>query len=366
VEVSNIYTAILFISLLFLIAQVLVHEKQTTHIIFALFCGSIAIMATKKISGETIGAYQYLIGMGACATCNGYWLLSRSLFRTKDAIQAPHLFLAIAIALLIMASQGYLFVQSNALISSESNVAPHLINELTILLSSTVIMLSFWEGCRGFRSDSKKGQSQRLLFLATFGLAVGLSKLSQGMFVNSPETKELLSALIILFVLTNTQILMIWRFKKEKLLTTDSNSTELCLTQPTTDKRNVSPDPSKICEPCPIEQALARKIETLLKNQSLYLTANLKVADIARELNVSEYKVSHILRHNLKAKNFNQYVNELRIKHAQKLLSDPDKKAWSVLVVGLESGFASVGPFTRTFKLITGFTPNQYRQQALT
>ncbi|TPH13966.1 helix-turn-helix domain-containing protein [Litorilituus lipolyticus] len=365
-EVSNTYTAILFISLLFLIAQVFVREKQTSHILFALFCGSIAIMATKKISGETIGAYQYLIGMGACATCNGYWLLSRSLFRTKDAIQAPHLFLAIAIGLLIMASQGYLFVQSNAFISSENNVAPHLINELTILLSSTVIMLSFWEGCRGFRSDSKKGQSQRLLFLATFGLAVGLSKLSQGMLVNSPETKELLSALIILFVLTNTQILMIWRFKKEKLQTTDSNNNELCLSQLASDKKITVQNGNKMSEPCPVEQELASKIEALLKKQSLYLTANLKVADIARELDVSEYKVSHVLRHHLKAKNFNQYVNELRIKHAQKILSDPNKKAWSILVVGLESGFASVGPFTRTFKLITGFTPNQYRQQALT
>jgi AraC-like DNA-binding protein len=34
-----------------------------------------------------------------------------------------------------------------------------------------------------------------------------------------------------------------------------------------------------------------------------------------------------------------------------------------VLVIGLESGFASVGPFTRAFKQFTGLTPNQYRQQ---
>ena len=31
----------------------------------------------------------------------------------------------------------------------------------------------------------------------------------------------------------------------------------------------------------------------------------------------------------------------------------------------MESGFASVGPFTRTFKLLTGYTPNQYRQHQL-
>jgi AraC-like DNA-binding protein len=44
-------------------------------------------------------------------------------------------------------------------------------------------------------------------------------------------------------------------------------------------------------------------------------------------------------------------------------LADEDKQKWTVLVVGLESGFASVGPFTRAFKATTGLTPNQYRQQ---
>ncbi|MFK7864310.1 MAG: hypothetical protein AB8B95_08820 [Pseudohongiellaceae bacterium] len=44
---------------------------------------------------------------------------------------------------------------------------------------------------------------------------------------------------------------------------------------------------------------------------------------------------------------------------------DPDKQKWPVLVVGLESGFASVGPFTRAIKAKTSFTPNQYRQKML-
>lgn len=355
-NLTTIYTTLLVISLLFLIAQLLVREKQIAHIMFALFCGSIAIMATKKVSGETLGAYQYLIGMGACATCNGYWLLSRSLFREKRAILLPHITIAIVIAVLIMANQGYLFVSGiTPVLTKNSSIVPYVISELTVLLSSTVIMLSFWEGCRGFNTASKKGKSQRVLFLATFGLAVATSKLSQGMFADSPESKELITAFIILFVLANTQILLLWRFKKKKSSEKiNDKSNDLAYSQA---KHNIS----ETTQSSEIELALAEKVETLLIEQSLYLKANLKVADIARELEVSEYRVSRILKNNLNARNFNQYVNQLRVTHAKNLLSDPDKKKWPVLVVGLESGFASVGPFTRTFKLLTGYTPNQYR-----
>jgi AraC-like DNA-binding protein len=50
------------------------------------------------------------------------------------------------------------------------------------------------------------------------------------------------------------------------------------------------------------------------------------------------------------------------IKHARMLLEDPKNTQWPILVIGLESGFASVGPFTRAFKSICDMTPNQYRQ----
>ena len=104
-------------------------------------------------------------------------------------------------------------------------------------------------------------------------------------------------------------------------------------------------------------------IEQLLIGQKLYLQANLKVGDLAKQLDLPEYKVSRVLKEGFGARNFNQYINQLRVEHAKQLLSEPDKSHWPVLVIGLESGFASVGPFTRAFKQFTGLTPNQYRQQ---
>lgn len=360
-ELTNFYLALLLVSTTFLFVQLFVKQKQAAHILFALFCASIAIMATKELSGEAIGAYQYILGMGACVTCNGYWLLSRSLFREKNAILTRHICLAASIALLIMANQGYLFVNYTSLLSSSSNsFVKHILGELTVLLSSGVIMLSFWEGCRGYKKADKQDKAQRILFLITFGLAVSLSKLSQGLFSEATQYRALSNIAIILFVLTNTQILMLWRFKKANSSLSFIQAKDTVL-QDKINTCNIAEDKIDLAE-----KALAINVEKLLIEQSLFLKTNLKVADIARELDVPEYKISRALRHSLCAQNFNQYVNELRIKHAKKLLADPDKQKWPVLVVGLESGFASVGPFTRTFKLLTGFTPNQYRQHQLT
>lgn len=110
---------------------------------------------------------------------------------------------------------------------------------------------------------------------------------------------------------------------------------------------------------------LAAKISQLIENESLFLQANLKVADVARHLDVPEYRVSRALETHISHKNFNQYINGLRIAYAKELLADTTKQDWSVLVISLESGFASVGPFSRAFKSETGITPNQFRQMHL-
>ena len=88
-------------------------------------------------------------------------------------------------------------------------------------------------------------------------------------------------------------------------------------------------------------------------------------SDLAKLLDVPEYRVSKLLRSQFHASNFNQFINTLRIEHAKTLLSDPDKGHWPVVVIGLESGFASVGPFTRSFKTLVGYTPHEFRQTVL-
>lgn len=348
---------VLFTSLMLLVAQLFIPNKKLPHILFAIFCGSIAILMTKKLSGNSIGAYQYLIGMGACATCNCYWLLSRSIFRSKNSISIEHVLFAGAIAILQMLQQGYLFVTTNNLISTNVNsVSQHLLGEFTILLSSCVLVLSFWEGCRGFNNVNKKDKAQRILFLATFGSAVVISKTFAGLSADFPQAQEWVIASLTLFVLINTQILIFWRFKTQQV-----ESKNICSIS-TEEQLNMAVENVDISSS---ELELATQVKNTIVESSLFLQPNLKLADIARKLDEPEYRISKALRHHLKAKNFNQYINELRIEYSKTLLTDLEKQKWPVIVVGMESGFASVGPFTRAFKAMTGCTPNQFRQQEL-
>jgi AraC-like DNA-binding protein len=110
---------------------------------------------------------------------------------------------------------------------------------------------------------------------------------------------------------------------------------------------------------------LITELEKILFQDKLFLRANLKMVDIAHLLDVPEYKVSRTLRAHFNARNFNQFINSLRVKHAKALLETPDNQHWSILVVGLESGFGSIGPFNRAFKSEFGVTPNEYRQSLL-
>jgi AraC-like DNA-binding protein len=341
-------------------AQLLVRKKRTVHLLFAIFCGSLAMLAAKQLGGEQLGAYQYLIGMGASATCNGYWLVSRALFREKDAIDTRHIVTAAGLGLLLITGQGIDMLQSmlaNELVVLQSSRIA--LFELINLFSSCLLMLTAWEGFRGLRHAQGGQLWQRVLFLASYCLAV----LSCTILVNLATTAEasnelckILSPVFAIFIMLVTQVLIVWRYPYKP------TPAEIDAPSETISPNNhalVREDPHSNNE---VDQALVQQIQELLVQQDMYLQTKLKVADLARKMEVSEYRISQVVRGHFKARNFNQLINEMRIAHAKTLLADPQNTHWPILVVGMESGFASVGPFTRAFKSICDMTPNQYRQ----
>jgi AraC-like DNA-binding protein len=64
-------------------------------------------------------------------------------------------------------------------------------------------------------------------------------------------------------------------------------------------------------------------------------------------------------------RNFSAFLNSYRIPEAQQILSDPEQVRKPVLTLALELGYGSLGPFNRAFKVATGLTPTEYRQQSL-
>lgn len=349
-----IFLVLLVVSCSLLYLQLGVQKKHTVHVLFAIFCGSMAIFAVQGLGGKSLGSYHYLFGMALCFTCNGSWLLARALFRRDDAIQLPHILVAACIGLLIFSSQGILLLQTlwpdapSALLSARS-----VGRELLILLSSAVLMLTLWEACRNFRLATKSERKQRLVFLTTYGGAIlvcGVLAKAVLTTASLAQWQEALNATAALSILLVTQWLIVQRFSAAA---TADEEPQRC-------DNGLSAPPAVLAE---TDAELCHSLHKLLFQQQLYLQANLRVADLARQLDVPEYKVSRLLKSQFKASNFNQFINTLRIDYAKTLLLDPDKGHWPIVVVGMESGFASVGPFTRAFKAKEGSTPHEFRQQ---
>ena len=106
------------------------------------------------------------------------------------------------------------------------------------------------------------------------------------------------------------------------------------------------------------EAELMDRISGLMENERLYLNPELKVGDVADALGVSRNAVSACINSH-QGCSFSQYVNDYRLQHAKRLLSEtPEMK---ISAVGLESGFANERTFFRAFKSATDMTPKEWK-----
>jgi AraC-like DNA-binding protein len=106
-------------------------------------------------------------------------------------------------------------------------------------------------------------------------------------------------------------------------------------------------------------QQVIGKLKRVMMEKQLFRNPNLKVNDLAKEVNVSGHQLSQILNNNIE-KNFTLFVNEYRIDEACKLLSENTNL--TIDAVGAEVGFNAKSTFFSTFKKIKGMTPSAYQQ----
>lgn len=94
-----------------------------------------------------------------------------------------------------------------------------------------------------------------------------------------------------------------------------------------------------------------------------YRTENLTLKILAKRIGLPEYKVRNLINQTLGYRNFNDYINQLRITDAAKrLIEFPDDP---ILNISLDVGYRSISSFNRAFKEIVGVSPTVYRQQTI-
>jgi AraC-like DNA-binding protein len=90
-----------------------------------------------------------------------------------------------------------------------------------------------------------------------------------------------------------------------------------------------------------------------------------KFASLAQKLDIPQYRLRHLINHQLGHRNFSAFVNGYRLAEAEAALSDPAQADVPILTIALDAGFGSIGPFNRAFKAQTGVTPTEYRRTRL-
>jgi len=86
---------------------------------------------------------------------------------------------------------------------------------------------------------------------------------------------------------------------------------------------------------------------------------NIELADVANHVNLSVSRTGHLFKDVL-GKGYKEFLLTLRVNEAKKLLL---KTEMPVTDICLQCGFQSLTPFYRSFKMMVGLSPHEFREQ---
>ena len=101
--------------------------------------------------------------------------------------------------------------------------------------------------------------------------------------------------------------------------------------------------------------------DTVLRYVQKNFMQELTIERVARACACSESTVSHLFRRHT-GRSVKQYVAELRINQAKKLLETSDLPVQTVASL---CGFANINYFSTAFKKTVGLSPTEYRRTAV-
>lgn len=102
-----------------------------------------------------------------------------------------------------------------------------------------------------------------------------------------------------------------------------------------------------------------RQIKPALDYLEQHFKEEIELKDIAAILSLSPSRTRHLFKQ-YTGKRFVEYLTFVRIQHAKRLLAT---SSLTVTEIYLSCGYQSSAPFYRSFQLLVGLTPSQYRER---
>lgn len=110
--------------------------------------------------------------------------------------------------------------------------------------------------------------------------------------------------------------------------------------------------------------AVFEKIENYILTHQKFTDPKISRDVLAKEMNMGKNKLSSIINQ-VTNQTFRDYIGELRVEFAKRLLIDEKYQKYTITAIGLESGFNSKSTFYHVFKKHTGKTPLQFKKEQL-
>jgi len=102
---------------------------------------------------------------------------------------------------------------------------------------------------------------------------------------------------------------------------------------------------------------------TAFERSQLFTSGSMSLSYLSAHLNTNSKYLSYIIKKH-KQKDFNNYINELRIKYIiDKLHEDPQWRQYKISVLAEKGGFSSHSKFATIFKANTGQSPSIFIQE---
>ena len=106
------------------------------------------------------------------------------------------------------------------------------------------------------------------------------------------------------------------------------------------------------------DEQLMQRICDLMEQQQIYLQSDLKLNDVASMLGTNRNTISNCIN-SQRSCSFSQFIGTYRVEYAKQLMRR--QKDIKIAEVWMQSGFTNETSFFRTFKTVTGLTPNEWK-----
>lgn len=206
---------------------------------------------------------------------------------------------------------------------------------------------------RGYKTDLLEERRKfRIAFVAGLGVVVGfivlgnlLNDLLLGADENSSQIFSTITSAILFIILLCFNLSSIQSSQSMLRLVSEDGSNQAELPENKGEE---------------VGQQYVEAIEKAMTIEQLYTEPGLTISDLAKHLDIMEYRVRHAINKAMEFKNFNQFLNNYRIEAAAELLRTT---RLPVSRIAMDVGYSSLSVFNRAFKERMAVTPSDFRKK---